>query len=179
MTSSSLIRWGAIGFMLGGVICVVLGLSALVGYLQAIPGREDVVLFVIALLLTAAGLVGLHTLQSYRYGFLGRAGFFIALAAVVARILGAVVFLAGSSALEWISLPGTAGMLVGFVLYGIATVQASVLPRWYGLALIVSLPVSLPLAGYGTALFGLILVGLGYVLWLRRDATNPQPSRVR
>jgi hypothetical protein len=70
-------------------------------------------------------------------------------------------------------------MLVGFVLYGIATVQASVLPRWYGLALIVSLPVSLPLAGYGTALFGLILVGLGYVLWLRRDATNAQPSRVR
>jgi hypothetical protein len=179
MTSSSLIRWGAIGFMLGGVIWVVLGLSALVGYLQAIPGREDVVLFVIALLLTAAGLVGLHTLQSYRYGLLGRAGFFIALAAVVARILGAVVFLAGSSALEWISLPGTAGMLVGFVLYGIATVQASVLPRWYGLALIVSLPVSLPLAGYGTALFGLILVGLGYVLWLRRDATNAQPSRVR
>ena len=102
MTSSSLIRWGAIGFMLGGVIWVVLGLSALVGYLQAIPGREDVVLFVIALLLTAAGLVGLHALQSYRYGLLGRAGFFIALAAVVARILGAVVFLAGSSALEWI-----------------------------------------------------------------------------
>ena len=66
-------------------------------------------------------------------------------------------------------------MLVGFVLYGTATVQASVLPRWYGLALIVSLP----LAGYGTALFGLILVGLGYVLWLQRDATNAQPSRVR
>jgi hypothetical protein len=149
MTSSSLIRWGAIGFMLGGVIWVVLGLSALVGYLQAIPGREDVVLFVIALLLTAAGLVGLHALQSYRYGLLGRTGFFIALAAVVARILGAVVFLAGSSALEWISLPGTAGMLVGFVLYGIATVQASVLPRWYGLALIVPCPLRCPWRGTG------------------------------
>ena len=179
MAAPGLIRWDAIGFMLGGVMWVVLGLGAVVGYLQSIPGREDVVLFVIALLLTATGLVGLHTLQSYSYGLLGRAGFYIALVAVAARILGAVVFLAGSSALEWISLPGTSGMLVGFVLYGIAIVQASVLPRWYGLALIVSMPISLPLAGYGTALFGLILVVLGYVLWLRRGATTAQPSHVR
>lgn len=179
MAASGLIRWGAIGLMLSGVMWVVLGLAALVGYLQAIPGREDVVLFVVALLLTAAGLVGLHTLQSDSYGLLGRAAFYIALAAVAARILGAVVFLAGSSALEWISLPGTSGMLVGFVLYGVATVQARVLPRWYGLTLIVSMPVSLPLAEYGTMLFGLILLVLGYVLWLRRGAATAQPSRVR
>jgi hypothetical protein len=179
MASLDLIRWGAIGLMLGGVMWLALGLSVLVGYLQAIPGREDVVLFVLALLLTAAGLVGLHALQNDSYGLLGRAGFYTALAAVAARILGAMVFLAGSSALEWISFPGTLGMLVGFVLYGVATVQARVLPRWYGLALIVVLPVSLPLAGYGTALFGLILLVLGYALWLRRDATTTQPSRVR
>jgi hypothetical protein len=179
MATSGLIRWGAIGLMLGGVMWVVLGLSALVGYLQAIPGREDVVLFVVALLLTAAGLVGLHTLQKDSYGLLGQAGFYIALAAVAARILGAVVFLAGSLVLEWISFPGTLGMLVGFVLYGVATLQARVLPRWYGLALIVSMPVSLPLAVYGTALFGLILLVLGYVLWSRRGTTTEQPSRVR
>jgi hypothetical protein len=179
MVSSNLVRWGGLAAMLGGVMWVVLGLGAVVGVLQAIPGREDVVLFVVALLLTAAGLVGLHTLQKGSYGLLGRAGFYIALAAVAARILGAVVFLAGSSALEWISLPGTLGMLVGFVLYGFATLQARVLPRWYGLALIVSMPVSLPLAVYGTVLFGLFLVVLGYVLWLRRDATTERPSRVR
>jgi hypothetical protein len=179
MASSSLIRWGAIGLMLGGVMWVVLGLGAVVGYLQAIPGREDVVLFVVALLLTAAGLVGLHTLQKGSYGYLGWAGFYIALASVAARILGAVVYLAGSSALEWISLPGTLGMLVGFVLYGVATLQARVLPRWYGLALIVSMPVSLPLAAHGTTLFGLFLLVLGSVLWLRRGATTGLPSRVR
>jgi hypothetical protein len=177
--SSNLVRWGGLAAMLGGVMWVVLGLGAVVGVLQAIPGREDVVLFIVALLLTAAGLVGLHTLQKGSYGRLGRAGFYISLTAVTARILGAVVFLAGSSALEWISLPGTLGMLVGFVLYGFATLQARVLPRWYGLALIVSMPVSLPLAVYGTVLFGLFLVVLGYVLWLRRDATTEGPSRVR
>ena len=179
MVSSNLVRWGGPAAMLGGVTWVVLGLGAVVGYLQAIPGREDVVLFIVALLLTAAGLVGLHTLQKGSYGRLGQAGFYISLTAITARILGAVVFLAGSSALEWISLPGTLGMLVGFVLYGFATLQARVLPRWYGLALIVSMPVSLPLAMYGTVLFGLFLVVLGYVLWLRRDATTERPSRVR
>ena len=179
MATSGLVRWGAIGLMLGGVMWLVLGLSAVFGYLQAIPGREDVVLFVVALVLTAAGLIGLHTLQRGNYGLLGRVGFYIALAAVAGRILGAVVYLAGSSALEWISLPGTLGMLVGFALYGFATLQARVLPRWYGLALLASMPVSLPLATYGTALFGLILVVLGYVLWLRKDTTTGQPPRVR
>jgi hypothetical protein len=69
-------------------------------------------------------------------------------------------------------------MLVGLVLYGFATLRARVLPRWYGLALLASMPVSLPLATYGTALFGLILVMLGYVLWLRKDITEQSP-RVR
>lgn len=179
MASSGLIRRGAIGFMLGGATWTVLGLSAVFGYLQAIPGREDVVLFVVALLLTAAGLVALHALQGESYGLLGRVGFYVALAAIAARVLGAVVFLAGSSALEWLSLPGTVGMTVGFVLYGLATLQAGVLPRWYGVVLIVCMPVSLPLAVYGTALFGLILVVLGYGLWSRKGAATTQPPRVR
>jgi hypothetical protein len=76
------------------------------------------------------------------------------------------------------SLPGTLGMLVGFMLYGLATLRAGLLPRWCGFALIVSMPVSLPLATYGTALFGLILVVLGYALRLRKDAITAQPPRV-
>src|SRR5215212_6746026 len=97
MGSSGLVRWGAIGLMLGGVTWIVLGLSAVFGYLQATSGRDDVVLFVVALLFTAAGLVGLHTLQKGSYGLLGQVGFYLALVAVAARILGAVLFLAGSS----------------------------------------------------------------------------------
>ena len=179
MGSSGLVRWGATSLMLGGAVWTVLGLSALFGYLQAIPGREDVVLFAVALLLTVAGFVGLHALQGGSYGLLGRVGFYVALVAMAARLSGAVVYLAGSTALEWISWPGTLGMLVGFVLYGLATLRAGVLPRWYGLALIFSMPVSLPLGVYGTALFGLILVVLGYVLWSRKDTTTGQSPRVR
>jgi hypothetical protein len=180
MGSTWLVRWGAIGLMLGGAVWLVLGLSALLGYLQAIPGREDVVLLIVALLLTAAGLVGLHALQGARYGFLGRAALCIALTALLARAVGAGVYLAGSSALAWISYPwGTVVMLVGFVAYGAATLRARVLPLWYGLALAVSVPLSLPLAAYGTALFGLIMGVLGYALWWRKDAsTESKPPRV-
>jgi len=71
-------------------------------------------------------------------------------------------------------------MLAGFVVYGLATLRARVLPVWYGLALSVSIPISLPLATYGTALFGLILVVLGYALWSRKGiSTEQQPQRVR
>ena len=168
------------GLALGGAVWLVLGLSNVFGYLQAIPGREDVALLVLALVLTAAGLVGLYALQKESYGLLGRAGFYLVMVSLAARALGAVAFLAGSPTLEWISLPGTLGMLVGFVIYGFATLQARVLPRWYGLALIVSMPISLPLAVYGTELFGLILVVLGCALSLRRDITTSEhPSRVR
>ena len=53
-------------------------------------------------------------------------------------------------------------------------------PRWYGLALIVSIPVSLPLAAYGSAVSGLIMVILGYTLWSRKGiATRRQSPRVR
>lgn len=158
-------RWGAIGFILSGMVWFALGLSALLGYLQAIPGREDVVLYLVAHLLLAMGLTGLYALQKGKYGLLGRVGFYVALAAVAARALGAAAFLAGSMALEWVSFPSTVGMVVGFVLFGVATVRAEVLPRWYGLALIVALPVTLPLATYGTTLFGLFLLVLGYALW--------------
>jgi hypothetical protein len=43
--SSGLVRWGAVSLILGGAAWIVLGLTAVFGYLQAIPGREDVALF--------------------------------------------------------------------------------------------------------------------------------------
>ena len=131
VASSRIARWGAIGLVQASVIWVVLGLSSVVGYLQAIPGREDVVLFIVAMLLTAASLVGLHTLQKDSYGRLGRTGFYVALAAIAAHVLGAVLYLAGDSAFQWLSSPvGAFGMLTGFVLYGIATLRARVAMVW-------------------------------------------------
>ena len=74
--------------------------------------------------------------------------------------------------------------MVGLVLYGGATWQAGVLARWCGLGLIVVPPVAFYMNSkvfYGSlALFGVLWVALGYVLWSQRGMpTEQQPSRVR
>jgi len=70
-------------------------------------------------------------------------------------------------------------VLVGFVLYGAATLQARVLPRWCGVGFIVGWPVTVALGDLGTVLFGLLWLAIGYVLWSRRGIATEGPSRVR
>jgi hypothetical protein len=70
------------------------------------------------------------------------------------------------------------------LLYGVATLQARVLPRWCGVAFIVALPValvlSIPLSFASLFIvFGLIWLTLSYVLWSQRVVSAQQPSRVR
>ena len=181
MTPSGMVRWGAVGLAVGGAAWTILGLGALSGLLGAIPGREDVVLFILALVLTAVGLLGVHAAQGGRTGALGRLGLALALLAIAVRASGGMTFLAGSLALERVSMPGTVLMLAGLVLYGIATFRAGVLPRWYGVVLALAMPISLPLGAYGTTLFGLCLVVLGIVLylWSQRGGGTERTSRVR
>jgi hypothetical protein len=68
MAPSGITRWGAMGLVLARVMWLILGFSVVLGYLLTIPGREAVVLFVVALPFTAAGLVGLHAPQRCGYG---------------------------------------------------------------------------------------------------------------
>ena len=98
-------------------------------------------MFLVALLLLLVGLVGFHTLQKGNYGRIGRAGFYTVIAAASAQIVAALVRLAGSTALEFLDFVGLIGVMVGFVLYGAATLQARVLPRWCGVGFIAGLPV--------------------------------------
>ena len=53
-----------------------------------------------------------------------------------------VGFMLGSTALEWIIPLGSLAVFVGFILYGAATLQARILPRWCGVGLIIGLPVT-------------------------------------
>jgi len=88
--------------------------------------------------------------------------------------------LAGSTALGWLVSPvGPLATLVGLVLYGAATVQARVLPAWYGVLLIVLMPILLLLGVYGNIWRGLVLMVLGYGLWMHRGATPERTPRVR
>ncbi len=181
--SSSLIRLGGLAAILAGGVWVVSGILAIVYQGVHAPGTfADYLVegtFAAGILLTAAGMVGLHSLQKDNYGRIGRAGFYTVVVASLGQVLGIMVLLAGSTALEFLVFPvGVLGVLVGFVLYGAATLQARVLPRSCGIGLIVGLPVAIVLGLYGgNVLFGLFWLMLGYVL-LQRGGTAEQPSRV-
>ncbi len=183
MSSSDLIRWGATGAMLAGVMWIASGILAVIYQGVHAPGSlADYLVegtFAAGLLLTATGIVGLHSLQKDNYGRIGQAGFYTVVVASLGQVLGTIFLLAGSTALEFLVFPvGVLGVLVGFVLYGAATLQARVLPRWCGIGLIVGLPVAIALGLYGgNVLFGLFWLMLGYVL-LQRGETAQQPSRV-
>ena len=169
--------------MLGGVLWAVWAITIFIA--RANPGTTldffSQFVFLIAVLLTIGGMVGLHALQGTSYGRIGRAGFYTAVVALLAQALGAIVLLAGSEALQWLIFPmGNLALLVGLVLYGAATLQAGILPRWCGFWLIVLAPVALFFVAFGgSILFAALWLALGYVLWLRSGTGTERPSRVR
>lgn len=182
MSSSDLIWWGGIAAMVAGVVWVISGILAIVYQGVHVPGTfADYLVegtFTVGLLLTVVGMMGLHVLQKEKYGRIGLGGFWTVVVASLVQVLGTLVLLAGSTALAWLVFPvGVLAVLVGFVLYGAATLQARVLPRWCGVGLIVGLPVAIALGLYGgNVLFGLLWLALGYLLLQRAQAE--QPSRV-
>ena len=92
----------------------------------------------------------------------------------------------GDVGLGWLGAVGVLGTLVGLVLYGAATLQARVLPRWCGILFIILMPGmilfgSLLSGAYPIIWSGLVWVALGYALWSQSSssAAGEQPSRVR
>ena len=192
MSSSDLIRWGAVGALLAAIAWLALGLIPLVIlgqvalYFGGVATAEDYlleILFSIATLGMLAGIVGLHAREAPNYGRLGTAGFFAAFVGVFFLLASTVAtILAGREILDWLFILGFVGSLVGFVLLGGATLRARVLPRWYGILLSVAvfgIPVYFALGNYGGAiLYGLVWLGLGYGLWVERGASAEQTTRV-
>jgi hypothetical protein len=191
MTTSNLVRWGASGFVLGGVVWLVMGLVSAfaVNPMLLMPGS---VLFyyyaalgALARLLLGVGMVGLHALQKGSYARIGRAGFYAVLVAIAVLILSLLAALAVSPTLGGLeSLVGQLLLIVGFVLYGVASLQARVLPRWYAMVLLAFVLISALLAalappGSSNIWMGAVLLVLGLVLWRRSEAPAEQPPRVR
>lgn len=172
--SSSLIRLGGFAAMLAGLVFLV---DEILNLANPIPYLD--LAFILAMLLVLAGMVGFHTLQKGSYGLLGEVGFYAILVGILAQVVGLALLLAGSTALLWLVSVATLGVLVGFVLYGAATLQARVLPYWCGVAFVVAFPVAVLLGVYAYFWLGVVWLALGYVLWTRRGEVSEQPSRVR
>ena len=175
MTSWDMSRWLGLAAMVGGLLWAAQ--NVLVLTVEQIRWTEGV--FMVALLLVLAGVFGFHFLQADRYGPIGRAGLWTIFGATLVQEIGLLIFILGDATLFWV-VPrvGYIAMIVGYVLFGAATLQARVVPRWCGLALLLGEPITSKyvLGDYGGIVFGLMWVALGYVLWSLRGVSVDQPA---
>ena len=137
MTSTNLVRWGAVSALLGGTAFVALSLESIA---RPDPERYRTVFFLVPWLLSAGGIVGLHARQREHVGRPGRVGFWATIGAMLAAAVGAIAYLLGLDALRWLEALGVVVWTVGMLLLGVATVRARVVAPWAGIALVVAEP---------------------------------------
>jgi len=143
---------------------------------------------IVGYVLEVVGLLGFHALQGSNYGRIGRAGLYTTIGAIVVwEVLLLTSLLGGAVGLGWLVVVGVLGSLVGLVLYGAATLQARVLPRWCGILFILLMPGiilfgSLASGNLSIIWSGLVWGALGYALWSQSSSSaataRPSSSRV-
>lgn len=187
-TSSNLIRWSGLAAMLGGALWVVKGGLILAGVVDL--GE----LLIVAQLLFAVGLIGLHSRLGGRGGRLGRIGGFLAYVAAALSVVNAPysVFFAEDGPQTPFPFNVTyaiaaLAIFVGLVLLGLATLRAEILPRrWRALPLAIGLLALLPVwvlafvhLELPVVVLGLAWMLLGYVLWSDKGAPVRPTAPVR
>ena len=180
MAASDLIRWGGLAAMGAGLLAIVYGLLSFATGKGDEPGALDILVF-LAMILEVVGLLGFHALQGRNYGRIGRAGLYTTIGAIVLFELHLVArLLGGEVGIDWLTAVGVLGLLVGLALYGAATLQARVLPRWCGILFIILMPVGILLGDLQPIWGGLAWLALGYALWsqISSGTAGEQPSRV-
>jgi len=167
-----------------GVLFILYSLLSLAAGKGDEPGPLDI-LAILAYGFEVVGLIGFHALQGSNYGRIGRAGLYTTIGAIVIwEFLILTSLFGGNEGLpEWLVAVGVLGTLVGLVLYGAATLQAKVLPRWCGILFIILWPGTVlsfsVLSGYYSSIWqGLVWIALGYALLSNTGASAQQPSRV-
>ena len=171
--SAKLIRWGGQAAVVGGILfaavfvlinLMIYGLKVIRGALlesHVFAHMLDAPIF----LLLAVGALALYLCQKERFGRLGKAGFFLTFSGfALATIGGLAIIVVGFSVSEEATL-GALDVLthplsmllysVGSVLFGIATLRASVLPRAGALLLVIGGP----LWFFGPAFFSSLIDG--------------------
>ncbi len=180
MAQSDWVRWGALAAMGAGLLAIVYSLLGFAAGKGDEPGPLDI-LVILAMLLEVVGLLGFHALQGRNYGRIGRAGLYTSIGSlVIFEFLLLVSLVGGDVGLDWLVAVGVLGLLVGLALYGAATLQAKVLPRWCGILFIIFMPVGILLGDLQPIWGGLGWLALGYALWSHSgSAATQRPSRVR
>jgi hypothetical protein len=196
MSTANLIRWSGLASLLAGVLHILGAFLHPVGEdLAAINSPNWVpahlVLWVSGILILL-GLVGLYTRQAEKTGWLALVSFVLAfigiavgggLLSIVSIIIPFIATEAPALIVQAMTPPAfvlpviALGFGLGFILFGVVTMRAGVLPRWAGLLLIIGAILQMAegspmdrtllhvILTTGRVLFGLSFAWMGYALW--------------
>ena len=201
MSSSNLIRWSGLAAVVAGVLSLIADLLAMsqIGpfthwVTTGTYAFESLLRMSVLVLLLPLGLVGLYARQSEAAGLLGLLGFVVAFAGtvLVAGFAWTGAFIApalATSAPQFLNAPPPGRSLsilifvIGWLLFGIASLLARIYPPRAAILLIVGTVLLAPLAFFEVPLGGLVfnaaVVWLGLVLFTGWGASaSEQPSRV-
>jgi hypothetical protein len=182
VSSVNLVRLGTFGALLAGVAWTAMGLADM----ATGGGRGSEILssaflyetlYMVALVSTLGGMVGLHDRQTPSYGGLGMAGFLATITGIALLLVGHILSLLvggifGTAFLDPVLGAGLWSVLVGFVLVGAATLRLKALPRWCGVALILCLPLAIILGDYGGGIvLGATWLAVSYALVSHHDVS--------
>ena len=194
MTSPNLIRWGGLAALLAGAFFIVEAAAA--------PFIEDFhwafhALDAPAHALLAVGVVGLYLWQRSQEPFewLGTVGVILIVTASVLIILGGLVLIyidgvlrTEAEGLNDIVHPLELVVMIGAVLFGMATMRMNVLPSGGALLIIIGALVyfGIKIVSVGpdwlisvpVAILGAGWAWLGYALWSQIGGSAQQPKRV-
>ena len=194
MTVQDQLRWGGIVAMATGILMVV-G-SALRGFSLA-PALGQWAIFAYVILLFFV-FTTIYAAQTPRIGWIGLAGFVLAIVGLGFTEVIAFLILAGFSGLPaahevqmfaWSQIPilhlAILFNTAGGILLGLGTIRAGVFPRWTGAALIIA-----SVANFGieyflprpallvvpALFFAVAFIGMGWLLWSgnKRLALKPR-----
>jgi len=207
MSSSNLIRWSGLAGLAGGILVAVFDVAEFVVIggrpESAAAGTSAVIIvrvaFLVPIVLTMLALVGLYARQAEQAGTLGLVAFLVAFigTAMVFGLQWSAAFIG-----PWLAeaAPGlvdaepsgllTAAFLLsfllfalGWLLFGLASLQARVLPRGAAVPLIagavlffVFLLLEVPGSG---AVFGAALAWMGYAVWTRGGQPALAPTAAK
>ncbi len=193
MSSLNLIRWCGLAALVGSVLLIVLDVVefALIGdQPESVAAATSALIivrvsFIVAIVLIFLGLVGLYTRQAEQAGALGLTAFLVAFTgtAMVFGVQWSAAFIGpwvAEAAPELLDAEPSGMLAAGFILsfallalgwllFGLASLRARVLPRGAAVLLMVGavllfVILSLELPG-STVVFGAALAWMGYALW--------------
>lgn len=206
MSSSNLIRWSGLATFIGGILVVVINVTffVLIGdQPESVAAATStwVILFVLSLVATVLvflGLVGLYAYQAETAGTLGLVAFLVAFigTALFFGFIWADTFVVpplAQAAPEFLDADSSGVLAVGIILtfvlfalgwllFGLASLLARVLPRWAAVLLMIGVVLSYVLGvlalPFSEVVFGAALAWMGYAVWIGagEQAVEPQPA---